>query len=58
MAVGLIGNQSEFASVLLSTVDELTVYVVNSRAAANDEPELDEPPADETDTDATEENED
>ena len=58
VAVGLIGNQSEFASVLLSTVDELTVYVVNSRAAANDEPELDEPPADETENNATEENED
>ena len=39
VAVGLIGDQSEFIGVLLSTVDELTVYVVNSKEAVNEEPE-------------------
>lgn len=38
VAVGLIGDQSEFIGVLLSTVDNLTVYVVNSHAATSDEP--------------------
>ena len=39
MAVGLIGDQSEFIGVLLSTVDELTVYVVNSRESISEEPD-------------------
>ncbi len=39
VAVGLIGDQSEFIGVLTSTVDELTVYVINSHAAASDEPD-------------------
>ena len=38
VAVGLIGDQSEFIGVLLSTVDELTVYVVNSRESISEEP--------------------
>lgn len=38
VAVGLIGDQSEFIGVLLSTVDNLTVYVVNSHATTSDEP--------------------
>ena len=38
VAVGLIGDQSEFIGVLLSTVDNLTVYVVNSHVATSDEP--------------------
>ena len=42
VAVGLIGDQSEFIGVLLSTVDELTVYVVNSKEAVNEE--LEDPP--------------
>ena len=37
VAVGLIGDQSEFIGVLTSTVDELTVYVINSREATSDE---------------------
>ena len=39
VAVGLIGDQSEFIGVLLSTVDELTVYVVNSRESISEEPD-------------------
>lgn len=35
VAVGLIGNQSIHKDVLLSTVSELTVYVVNSKATNN-----------------------
>lgn len=40
--VGLIGDQSEFIGVLLSTVNELTVYVVNSKEAVSDEPPIDD----------------
>ena len=39
VAVGLIGDQSEFIGVLLSTVDELTVYVANSRESISEEPD-------------------
>ena len=39
--VGLIGDQSSPINVLLSTVNELTVYVVNSKEAISDEPEED-----------------
>ena len=39
VAVGLIGDQSASIGVLLSTVDSLTVYVVNSREVVSDEPE-------------------
>lgn len=39
VAIGLIGDQSEFIGVLLSTVDELTVYVVNSRESISEEPD-------------------
>lgn len=35
VAVGLIGNQSVHKDVLLSTISELTVYVVNSKATNN-----------------------
>lgn len=37
--VGLIGDQSQYIGVLLSTVNELTVYVVNSKEATSEEPD-------------------
>lgn len=59
VAVGLIGDQSEFIGVLTSTVDELTVYVINSHAATSDEPSNDDLDDSETGTnDDTSENED
>ena len=39
VAVGLVGNQSVHKDVLLSTVSELTVYVVNSKASSNKQDE-------------------
>ena len=51
VAVGLIGDQSEFIGVLLQTVDELTVYVVNSKEATSEEPITDDDTDTETDSD-------
>ena len=55
VAVGLIGDQSEFIGVLLSTVDELTVYVVNSKEAISDEPDEEINDKDTSDNDEKEE---
>ena len=55
VAVGLIGDQSEFIGVLLSTVDELTVYVVNSKEAISDEPDEEIDDKDTSDNDEKEE---
>lgn len=60
VAVGLIGDQSEFIGVLLSTVDELTVYVVNGKEAITDEPDdsTDEKPIDDNGSTDNKENSD
>ena len=51
--VGLISDQSQFIGVLLSTVDELTVYVVNSKEAISEEPKEDEKPEKDDDASTT-----
>ena len=51
VAVGLIGDQSVSIGVLVSTVDELTVYVVNSIESQSEEPEETAPSKNPSDSD-------
>lgn len=53
--VGLIGDQSSPINVLLSTVDELTVYVVNNKESISDEPDDNTNEEKKSDIDKTEE---